>query len=985
MHRSPRPPLAVALLGALIASTAFAGPPYLKLKRETSKVKPQLTYSLSDLQKLGKYSPLDAVRAPAFVEENVGQSSSPFPFIMRSTGFSAGFFEGGLTAAVFRQPGSDERSTTKVAGTAIGLDFVGSTTGKLTGFDALTGSVRVASGKNAASWKATIPSFSGLAYEALYPGIQLLTHARDGRLAYAFRLEPSAQLSTIRVAVRGVKGLSLGAKGELLMNTGSGVIVQTAPRFFEETSAGRREISGQFVLLGPTEYGFVAPSRAFGSRLAVDPEIVFTSYFGGSRDDGSLARDTGADNLHGQGFDIAVGAGNDLFVAGTTVSVDFPVSAAGSVIGGSDAFVMRLDLSAAPGQQVVYATFFGGTGFERGVSVAAQSDGTAFVVGCTTSSDFPVTAGVVEPLRQNSVGYLARFGPSGVVEASTLLGHSTDHHPASVVLSRAQGEASEFVYVGGSVQRPLASNVSDAKPGAFQAQYAGGTFDGFVAKLDLALTRYEYFTYLGGARQDLVMDLAVNEGFAFVTGSTTSFDFPTTELVFQPRHSQAATGNLCDSPATARQCFDAFATRLGRTGGSLIYSTFMGGEAEEYGRGIAAPNNQATITGAERPVSGTATKLFTTRLESSAENRLFRTLLDGVGVDHGEELVVDPLGRTHVVGTIGVNGRSTTDTSFHGGAGDVFYARHAAQTGALEYFTYLGGSGHDRGYAIATQGTTEENFCAYLAGATNSDDLQTVAALEAGEEHQGGADLLLMAVCDLRPSFGSGGFSKTVSPAAALPNETFRYTIIVENGGDVPANVTVTDVVPSSVTVTGVSGPGCGINGNTVTCNFAAQPGGNVILISARAGACGRTVLNTATLRVGAETFTSSASSFISCPAPRCGNGTVDPGEQCDSTAGCRSNCTLSRCGDGVVDPGEQCDAPGSARCSSSCTNVRVAGDACSASGAECSGALVCGRRCSATPCANWFECLFGEEVVELCTTPATCMPAGEASRVVGQ
>lgn len=100
---------------------------------------------------------------------------------------------------------------------------------------------------------------------------------------------------------------------------------------------------------------------------------------------------------------------------------------------------------------------------------------------------------------------------------------------------------------------------------------------------------------------------------------------------------------------------------------------------------------------------------------------IWGTRLQGLG----EEVVVDALGRAHVVGTIGRDGHSTSEALFHGGASDIFYARFAASTGDLEYFTYIGGRGEDRGFAVAAEGATVDNFCAFVVGSTTSQDVVT--------------------------------------------------------------------------------------------------------------------------------------------------------------------------------------------------------------------------------------------------------------------
>jgi uncharacterized repeat protein (TIGR01451 family) len=941
-------------------------------------------YTLAELKGRGGQEPLRLLDAPLVFEKNVGQADSRFNYVLRGGDFAVGFEPSSVTAAVFQPSTGANGGDHPTKGHAIQLSFRGARPADITGEDAVGGAVRIARGAgDAAQWD--VPAYNSIVHRGLYRGVDMVTVAKDGRLEYGFELKPGATLSAIRIGVRGVTALALDRSGNLEMRTPSGTIVQTRPRFAELGPQGRRDLKGRFVLYSDSEYGFAVDGHSSAARLVVDPEIVFTSYFGGTGNEGTVGVDGGANDLHGQGFDVALGSDGNIFVVGTTVSPDFPATAAGALQGSTDAFVLRLDPTLVPGQQIVYATFLGGTSFERGVSVSPREDGSVFVVGCTTSSNFPASSGVVDPAPTASVGYLARLAGDGSFDMGTRIGRTVDHHPASVVYSKRSTETEGFVYVGGSVAQP-GTGGGDAVTGAFQPEHMGGGFDGFVAKFDVDLTRHEYLTYLGGTRRDLVMDLAVNDGFAFVTGSTTSFDFPVTELAVQPTHSQAGTAVDCADAGAFRQCFDAFVTRVGRSGATLIYSTYLGGDAEEFGRGLAiATGNQATLTGAARPTLGSATEIFVMRLEGGGENILWDERMDGNGRDHGEEVVVDGTGRAHVVGTISRDGLSTSETSFHGGAGDIFYSAHAAATGETQYFTYLGGSGDDRGFAVAAEGSSTENFCAFVVGSTTSEDVTTVQPLEGGDENRGGADLLLFALCEVSDIIVSGDFNKTVSPGSVASGQTVTFTITVRNGGDVSVPVTVTDTVPAAFTVTGVTGPGCSRSGNSVTCAFSAPSGATSILVTARAGDdCPRTVTNTATIQAGSQSLSSSATAQVTCPPPFCPNGVVNPGEECDSTPGCRANCTLARCGDGITDPGEECDDGNSSNndnCTTQCRDQVIEGNTCSSGGPPCAGDLVCGRRCGVVEECTFF--IFCDTYL-LCSIPDECMPPDEATFTVG-
>jgi uncharacterized protein (TIGR03437 family) len=171
---------------------------------------------------------------------------------------------------------------------------------------------------------------------------------------------------------------------------------------------------------------------------------------------------------------------------------------------------------------LLYSTLLGGMGAEQGYSIAVDGEGNAYVAGSTTSTDFPGSS----PLQQNLGGqtdvFVAKLNPAGTALVwATWLGGSSIDTPDEIAL-----DASGNVYVAGSTQSiifPLRN--------ALQSERKGGA-DGFVAKLNPAGSMLLYATLLGGAGNDSVGGLAVDtEGNAYLTGSTTSFDFPTTQAL----------------------------------------------------------------------------------------------------------------------------------------------------------------------------------------------------------------------------------------------------------------------------------------------------------------------------------------------------------------------------------------------------------------------------------------------------------------------
>jgi Beta-propeller repeat len=122
-------------------------------------------------------------------------------------------------------------------------------------------------------------------------------------------------------------------------------------------------------------------------------------------------------------------------------------------------------------------------------------------------------------------------------------------------------------------------------PTANPMQAYGGGGDAFVTKINAAGTGYVYSTYLGGNSQEQCFGIAVDgSGNAYVTGGTVSSNFPTVNPV------QATLGSVGNQ--------DVFVTKINAVGSAIVYSTYLGGSLGDYGSGIALDGSgNAHVTG----------------------------------------------------------------------------------------------------------------------------------------------------------------------------------------------------------------------------------------------------------------------------------------------------------------------------------------------------------------------------------------------------
>lgn len=265
-------------------------------------------------------------------------------------------------------------------------------------------------------------------------------------------------------------------------------------------------------------------------------------------------------------------------------------------------------------------------------------------------------------------------------------------------------------------------------PGAFQTTHPGG-FSGYVVKLNPDGTRLVYSTFLGG--HDGPVDsgkgiAADSEGNAYIIGTATSTDFPTTPGVFKPH---------CDAPLGS--CGDAFITKLSADGSHLIYSTYLGPGSGEgitldklgnaFVTGFTSDAGFPTTAGSAQSVFPGGTAAFVSELSSSRSHLVYSTFLGGGVDDQGRAIAVDSAGNAFVTGmTDSVNfpvrnafqprcAVSSTARCLNA------FVSKLSPSGQLLYSTFLGGSlgpsllaGEGTGIAVTPDGR------AYVVGKTSS-------------------------------------------------------------------------------------------------------------------------------------------------------------------------------------------------------------------------------------------------------------------------
>jgi hypothetical protein len=347
--------------------------------------------------------------------------------------------------------------------------------------------------------------------------------------------------------------------------SGNGIAVDSSGNAYVTGDAGPTSFpttAGAFQT-APMGYDtFVTKLNPAGSAL------VYSARFGGNLDD------------FGRG--IALDSAGNAYITGWTVCrstiCTFPTANAfqpNFAGGNNDAFVTKID---STGSTLVYSTYLGGgkiiNGTEDwGEGIAVDGAGSAYVTGYTYAPDFPVTGGAFDTTRAGLDAFVTKFTPDGLsLVYSTFLGGAGRELGQGIAVD-LNGNA----YVTGiteSFDSPFTSAYEGfpVTPGAFQTK---GSYDAFVSKLNAKGSALVYSTYLGGsAGVDRGWSIALDDGGnAYVAGDTASSNFPISNAI------QATFGGGST---------DAFVTKLNATGSGLVYSTFLGGNLTDEGRGIAS-------------------------------------------------------------------------------------------------------------------------------------------------------------------------------------------------------------------------------------------------------------------------------------------------------------------------------------------------------------------------------------------------------------
>ena len=369
------------------------------------------------------------------------------------------------------------------------------------------------------------------------------------------------------------------------------------------------------------------------------------------------------------------------------------------------------------------STFLGGSGQETGYAVTVDTTGNIYIVGQTSSLNFPAKSAYDNSINGTSDAFIVKINPTGTsVLFSTYLGGRNPGDKAWDVEVDRDGR----IYVCGetlSLNFPIVN--------AYQGAFRGGT-DGFISILSSNGAQLLYSSYLGGSSQDVIYGMALDaDRNIYLTGGTKSSNFPVINAI-QPE---------------LKGRMDSFVTKLNWKG-EVIFSTFLGGQdtgvessEEEVGYGIALDSLQNIyLTGSTssrsfplvNPIQSTfggVEDCFIVKLNGSGQAILYSTFLGGSRADRGRAIAVDGFGQAHVTGYTFFNDFPLVNAlqPIYRGNLDAFVAKLEADGRRLVFSTYLGGTGEENSGSLNDQVPSgsiavDKVGNIYVAGKTGSFD-----------------------------------------------------------------------------------------------------------------------------------------------------------------------------------------------------------------------------------------------------------------------
>ncbi len=684
----------------------------------------------------------------------------------------------------------------------IRMSFAGGRATALSGEAPLPGVTNYFIGNDPKRWRTNVPNFARVAQKSVYSGVDVVYYGSGSHLEYDLVVAPGADPSAIRLRFDGADLVSMAGDAAVIP-AGDARIEMRMPRIYQADGA----VTGRFIARGDHEIGFEVGAYDKTKVLILDPYFSYSTFLGGVSSDISRA--------------IAIDATGAVYVTGQTFSPDFPTLPPyeDEFGGNGNVFITKLNPA---GSALVYSTIIGGMNSQGGLGIAVDSGGNAYVTGATNSPNFPVVGafqpmitsiantnnGVLSPTQDAFVLKLNSAG-NALLYSSFLGGSGADTGRAIAV------DAAGNAYIAGNTQSldfPVVNPIQRTK--GDQNSFSN---DGFIAKVNPSGSALVYSTFLGGVNDDQIAGLAIDgSGNVYVTGQTSSINFPTTPGAYQATRPGLSGGT------------HAFVTKVNAAGTALSYSSFLGGSGTDQAFAITADaSGSAYVTGFSNsrdfpviPLQQLIGTAFAVKFTPDGSNLVFARNFGGNNSDNPSSIALDSSSNLYVAGTTTssnfpfVNApEKLSDIFVNGSFFQIGYViKFSADGSTIVYSTALGG-GSDFPQAIAV----DSSNAAYVTGYTNTVNFPTVNPLQ--QNYGGGTEAFITKLADgsqPAPQIFAGGIVNAASyrPASDPNGAIAAGTIAVIFGTNLAPGSRYISILPlpttlfdDTVTINGTPAP----------------------------------------------------------------------------------------------------------------------------------------------------------------------------------
>lgn len=435
-------------------------------------------------------------------------------------------------------------------------------------------------GKDRTKWQSNVLSYQTITYHDLYPHIDLKNYSSEANYKYDLICHPGSDLSQLSFTYKACDKIYI-ENGNLIIVTSFDTIKEKMPVAYQLVHGIRKEVPCAYAL-DHNILRFVCTHGYDKSiDLIIDPSVIFSTYSGSVADNfGCTATYDGDGNTFaagtafGNGYPVTLGAYQTLWAGG---------SGAGS-LSGTDVAITKYN---ARGSQRLYSTYLGGNSDEMPHSIIVNSNDELFVLGTTSSTDFPTTTNTYDSTfnggtRATLFGlgldflngtdmFVTRFSADGSsLIASTYLGGTQNDGINTATALRfnyadeARGEIlidkNDNIYIGSSTY----SSDFPVTPGVFQPIKNLGQ-EGCITKMDNNLKTIIWSTFFGGNQDDAIYSLELDkETDVYFTGGTVSNDLPVSSSAYRTFFG----GGRCDG----------YVSKLNSSGSVLLSSTYVGSD-----------------------------------------------------------------------------------------------------------------------------------------------------------------------------------------------------------------------------------------------------------------------------------------------------------------------------------------------------------------------------------------------------------------------